>query len=423
MTEAAPGRRMRGALLLDQGRHDLAEKELREHLSVAPDDAIGHALLTLALVELERFPEAEAEAKSAIALDPGESFAHYARARVMLARRAYKDAVTAAQETVRLDPDEPRGYQALAGAYLGLRKWQLAVDTTDAGLAIDPEHETLLTIRGLALRQLGRGTESQHAFEGALQRDPSNSFAHASRGLGLLHEGRMTDALEAYREALRLDPTNEMARGGLVEALKARNPLYAWLLRAMLLLGRLSGRASFALYIGFFLITRTGRELVRRDPSLLPFFIAVIGAYLLFVWLTFAAGPLFNLILRLDPLGRHALSDEQRLESSIVGPLVAIGAPAALIAIVTGAPLAATIAIMALGLVVPIASTFNCDAGWPRTVMALVTIFIGLLGALGIAFALIGRSDLAFIFGIACYLAVILSTWIAMPLTRVTVRR
>lgn len=422
MTEAA-GRRTRGALLLDQGRHDLAEKELREHLSAAPDDAIGHALLSLALVELARFPEAEAEAKAAIALDPGESFAHYARSRVMLARRAYKDAVAAAQETVRLDPDEPRGYQVLAGAYLGLRQWQQAVATTDAGLAIAPEHETLLTIRGLALRQLGRGTESQQAFEGALQRDPSNSFAHASRGLGLLHEGRMTEALEAYREALRLDPTNEMARSGLVEALKARNPLYAWLLRSMLFLGRLSGRASVVLYIGFFLIQRTGRELVRRDPSLLPLFIPLVGVYLLFVWLTFAAAPLFNLILRLDSLGRHALSEEQRLESNIVGPLVALGAPAALIAIVTGAPLPATIAITALGLVVPIASTFNCDAGWPRTVMALVTVLVGLLGALGIAFALTGRPELAFVFGLACYAAVALSTWIAMPLTRITVRR
>ena len=422
MTEAT-GQRMRGALLLDQGRHDLAEKELREHLSAAPDDAIGHALLSLALVELQRFPEAEAEAKAAIALDPGESFTHYARSRVMLARRAYKDAVTAAQETVRLDPDEPRGYQVLAGAYLGLRQWQQALAVTDAGLAIAPEHETLLTIRGHVLRQLGRGTESEHAFEGALRRDPSNSFAHASRGLGLLHEGRMTEALEAYREALRLDPTNEMARSGLVEALKARNPLYAWLLRAMLLLGRLSGRASFVLYIGFFLIQRTGRELVRRDPSLLPIFVPLVGVYLLFVWLTFAAGPLFNLILRLDPLGRHALSEEQRLESSIVGPLVAVGAPAAILAIVTGAPLPATIAITALGLVVPISSTFTCDAGWPRTVMALVTILVGLLGALGIAFALTGRTELAFVFGIACYVAVALSTWIAMPLTRVAVRR
>lgn len=417
------GRRIRGALLLDQGRNDLAEKELREHLSAEPDDAIGHALLSLALVELERFVEAEAEATSAITLDPGEAFGHYARARVLLARRRPKEAVASASETIRLDPDEPRGYQVLGGAYLGLRKWQEALAASDAGLAIAPEHETLLTIRGLALRQLGRAAESQTSFEGALRRDPSNSFAHASRGLGLLHEGKMAEALEAYREALRLDPTNEMAREGLVEALKARNPFYAGLLRAMLFLGRLSGRASFVLYIGFFLVQRTLRELVRRDPSLAPVVAPLVGLYLLFFWLTFAAGPLFNLLLRLDPLGRHALSSEQRLESDIVGPLVAVGAPAALLAIVTGSALPATIAITALGLVVPIAATFSCDAGWPRTVMALVTIVVALAGALGIAFALTGRTDLAFAFGIGTFVLVALSTWIAMPLARVTVRR
>jgi len=417
------GRRIRGALLLDQGRNDLAEKELREHLSAEPDDAIGHALLSLALVELERFDEAEAEATTAITLDPGEAFGHYARTRVLLARRRHKEAIASASETIRLDPDEPRGYQVLGGAYLGLRKWQDALAASDAGLAIAPEHETLLTIRGLALRQLGRGAESQTSFEGALRRDPSNSFAHASRGLGLLHEGRMAEALDAYREALRLDPANEMAREGLVEALKARNPIYAGLLRSMLFLGRLSGRASFVLYIGFFLVQRTLRELVRRDPSLAPVVVPLVGLYLLFFWLTFAAGPLFNLLLRLDPLGRHALSSEQRLESSIVGPLVAVGAPAALLAIVTGGALPATIAITALGLVVPIAATFSCDVGWPRTVMALVTIVVALAGALGIAFAVTARADIAFTFGILTFVLVALSTWIAMPLARVTVRR
>lgn len=417
------GRRIRGALLLDQGRNDLAEKELREHLSGEPDDAIGHALLSLALVELERLPEAEAESTSAIVLDPGEPFAHYARTRVFLARRRYKEAVVSAQETIRLDPDEPRGYQVLGGAHIGLRKWQEALAASDAGLAIAPEHETLLTIRGLALRQLGRGAESQTSFEGALRRDPSNSFAHASRGLGLLHEGRMPEALEAYREALRLDPTNEMAREGLVEALKARNPIYAGLLRAMLFLGRLSGRASIVLYVGFFLIQRTLRELVRNDPSLAPIVAPLVGLYLLFVWLTFAAGPLFNLLLRLDELGRHALSAEQRLESSIVGPMVAVGAPAAVVAIITGGALPAVIAITALGLVVPISATFSCEAGWPRTVMALITIFIGLVGALGIAFAATGRTELGFGFGIACLVLVGLSTWVAIPLTRATVRR
>ena len=103
--------------------------------------------------------------------------------------------------------------------------------------------------------------------------------------------------------------------------------------------------------------------------------------------------------------------------------LVAVGTPAALLAIVTGGALPATIAITALGLVVPIAATFSCDAGWPRTVMALVTIVVALAGGLGIAFALTGRTDLAFAFGIGTFVLVALSTWIAMPLARVTVRR
>jgi tetratricopeptide (TPR) repeat protein len=416
-------RRERGALLHDQGRHELAEREYREHLAAQPDDGIGHALLSLTLVELERLPDADSESRTAIALAPDEPFAHYARARVMLARRHHDEAVAAASETIRLDPDHPRGFAILAAARLAQRRWSDAVAATDAGLALEPEHENLLTIRGLALRHLGRSAESQASFEGALRRDPENSYAHASRGLGLLHDGRMSEALDAYREALRLDPTNEMARSGLVEALKARNVLYAALLRGMLFLGRLSGRSTFLLFFGFFIIQRTLRELVRAEPSLAPIVFPLLGIYLFVVWLTYAADPLFNLLLRLDSFGRHALTDGQRLESSIVGPLVAIGLPAAIVTVLTGSEVAALIASLGLGLVVPVAATFGCEDGWPRTVMTGVTALILIVGAIGLAVALSGDEATAVGFGFITLFLIAVSSWIALPLTRVTVRR
>ena len=423
MTSSTAGRD-RGALLHDQGRHDLAEREFREHLRTQPDDGIGHALLSLTLVELERLPDADHESMTGIALAPDESFAHYARARVLLARRHHEEAVAAASETTRLDPDHPRGFAVLAAARLGQRRWSDAVAATDAGLALEPENENLLTIRGLALRHMGRSEESRQSFEGALRRDPENSYAHASRGLGLLHDGRMSQALDAFREALRLDPTNEMARAGLVEALKARNPLYAVLLQGMLFIGRLSGRATFFLFLGFFLVQRTLRELLRTQPSLAPIVVPLLGVYLFVVWLTYAADPLFNLLLRLDPLGRHALTDEQRLESSIVGPLVGIGVPAALIAVLTGgAAVPAILAILGLGLVIPLASAFASDPGWPRNVMLFLTVMVAVAGAIGLALAMSGDGATGTVFGLGALILVAVSSWVALPMTRVTVRR
>jgi tetratricopeptide (TPR) repeat protein len=416
-------RRERGALLLDQGRHDLAERELREHLAMNPDDGIAHALLALALVDLERLPEADREAQAAIALVPEEPFAHYARARVLMSRRAFGEAVAAARETIRLEPDHPRGHAALAGAHLGLRRWRDAVDATDAGLTLAPEHETLLTIRGLAQTQLGQRGASQASFEGALRRDPSNSYAHASRGLGLLHEGRMSDALEAFRESLRLDPANEMARSGLVEALKARNVVYAALLQATLYVGRLSGRATAVLFIGFFVVQRVLRGLAVTQPELRPIVVPLLVLYLVVVWFTYAADPLFNLLLRLDPLGRHALSPDQRLESTLVGPLVAVGIPAAVLAALTGGALSIVVAALCLGLVVPLASAFACDDGWPRTVMGLVTILVAFVGAVGIYMAITARTDVAFGMAVLCVALVGISSWLALPLSRVQVRR
>jgi tetratricopeptide (TPR) repeat protein len=422
VTDTTP-HRDRGALLHDQGRHDLAERAFREHLAAAPDDALAHGLLSLTLVELERLPEADREAQAAVNLAPDEPSSHYARARVQLARRAYKEATEAAREVIRLDPDHPRGYAALAGANLGQGRWREAVDTTDAGLAIAPEHETLLTIRGLALTNLGRRAESRESFEGALRRDPSDSFAHASRGLSLLHEGRMPDALGAFRESLRLDPSNQMAREGLVLALKARNPVYGVLLQGMLFIGRLSGRATLLLYVGFGVLQRTLRELARTQPELQPIVIPLLGIYLFIAWLTFAANPLFNLLLRLDPLGRHALSDDQRLESSIVGAQVAVGIPAAFLAIVTGDSLVIGIAILGLGLVIPTAATFSCEDGWPRMTMAVITMVIAAIGVGGLMATLTRDDEVGLALGIVCLALAGLSSWLAVPLSRVQVRR
>jgi tetratricopeptide (TPR) repeat protein len=416
-------RRERGGLLIDQGRYDLAERELREHLATEPDDGIGHALLALALVELDRLPDAEREARAAVSLAPDAAFSHYALARTMLRRNAHREALAAAREVVRLDPGHPRGHAILAATQIERRAYREALDAADAGLALAPEHETLLTLRGMALSQLGRRAESAEAFAGALQRDPSNAHAHAGRGLQLLHEGRMPEALDAFRESLRLDPTNDLAREGLVEALKARNPIYAWLLRATLWIGRLSLPKTIALFVGLYFVQRALSALAASQPGLQPLVLPILGAYLIFIWLTFAATPMFNLLLRLDPLGRHALTGEQRVESTIVGPLVAVGVVATVVAVVTGAALAIAVAVAALGLVVPIASTFSCDKGWPRNVMALVTIGIGLVAVVAIVMAATGRTGHALGFTALAFVLFFGSTWLALPLTRVRTRR
>ena len=55
----------RAMLLAEQGRHQMAEKELRQHLAQNPQDGFGQALLSLSLLEQERRDEAEQAAREA----------------------------------------------------------------------------------------------------------------------------------------------------------------------------------------------------------------------------------------------------------------------------------------------------------------------------------------------------------------------
>lgn len=423
MTER-PSRVDRASLLIDQGRYDLAERELQEHLADAPDDARAYALLTLTLVELERLPLADEASRTALRLDADDAMSHYARARVLVARRDNAPAVEAAEEVIRLDPDHPRGYAILATARIGQRRWTDALDVIDAGLRLAPEHEGLLTLRGLALREMGRGSDANVAFESALRRDPSNAYAHAHRGLTMLHQGRTNEALESITEALRLDPGNQMARAVLIEALKARNPLYAGLLRVMLAIGRLSARATGLLLIGFVVLQQALRAIARSVPALGTIIGPIIAIYLLFAWLTFAAGPLLNLLLFLDPLGRHALTSEQRIESMIIGPLVGVGIAATAIALTSGlATIPLIVAILGLGLVIPIAGVFATDDGWPRWVMLGIVMVAAALGVVGVLASLSGRDAAGFSLGLISLLVISLSSWLVTPLSRVVVRR
>ena len=191
----------------------------------------------------------------------------------------------------------------------------------EQGLQHDAEHVGCNNARAMALTRLGRTAEAGQTLASALEREPENAWSHANLGWASLHEGDSKKALEHFREALRLDPTEDYAKAGLVEALQARNPIYGLMLRYFLFMSRLSGRAQWTFIIGAYLINRMLRGLARSNPQWAPWIMPVLVAYIAFVVLTWISQPLFNLLLRLNRYGRHALSDDQRRGANLVGIL------------------------------------------------------------------------------------------------------
>ena len=373
----------RGELLYQQSRFELAEAELRQALGAEPGHAYAHALLALTLIQRKRLDDATDEAKQAIHLAPDFAFAHYALSKVWYERDRYDEARAAIEEAIRLDPHDADYRFQLGAIHFDKRRWSDALRVAEEGLALDAEHADCANLRAMALVKLGRESEAGATIDAALARDPENAATHANQGWALLHQGKAEQALGHFQESLRLNANNEWARQGIVEALKARNPVYAVMLRYFLWMSKLSQRAQWGVIVGGYLANRMLTQAARADAELAPWLLPFRIVYGTFVVLTWTAEPVFNLLLRLNRFGRLALSREQIVESNWIGAAMLLGLLSLGAYLVSGFQEAFLLFALVFGLlIIPVAGTLKIRRGRPRTAMWAYT---GVLFALGLA--------------------------------------
>jgi Tfp pilus assembly protein PilF len=371
----------RGSLLFNTGRHEAAEQEFRAALGQDPSSALAHAMLGLCLSYRKEYAAATEEAQQAIGLKPDWHVGYAALAEIMRDRERFKEAAGAIGEAIRIDAFNAQYYAVLADIRLRQRKWSEALAAANEGLRINPDNQGCLNTRATALVNLGRREEAGVTIEGALRKNPENANTHANQGWALLHAGEHRKAMEHFREALRLKPDMQFARAGLVEALKARNIVYRLMLKYFLFMSRLDRRVQWGIIVGGYLGCRALLGLKDDHPEWAGWIWPLVIAYSIFAIMTWIATPLFNLMLRLDPFGRHALSRDQTVGANCVG--VAIAAALAFVAagLVTGHFIYYMAAIVCGFLVLPLSAVFICKAGWPRTAMAGYTGLVALVGA------------------------------------------
>lgn len=398
----------RAQLLYAQSRYDQAEREIRLHLAEEPEDFEAHALLALCLLAREKLDEAQREAGDAVHFAPDEPFPHFALAVVLLSRERLAEAEASARESIRLAPEDADGHGLLAAILGAARRWPESLASAEAGLALDPEHARCLNARAEALRGLGRTDDAEAQLADALANDPEDSETHANLGWTLLDKGKHAEALESFREALRLDPEDESARQGIVEAMKARYPLYGLFLRYFLWMARLSGKAQWAILIGGYVAYRVLLSMAKSTPWVWP----VVIVYLLFAWMTWLAQPLFNLVLRLNRFGRCALSDDQRTQSSWVGGALALSLASVGVWLGTGWVGGLLLAGYFAFLLVPLAAIWACPKGRSRLWMTAYSALLAAAGAAGLILFTRGHPA-AGTLGLVFLLGVFLHGWVA----------
>lgn len=371
----------RAQLLLSQHRPDQAIQELRQALAEEPDNAAGRAVLALALIEAERPKEALREAQQAIHLEPDNDFHHYVHSFTLFSLDRHREAEAAVREAIRLDPEDADYHGLLAAILIDVKRGREALAEAEAGLRIDAEHVRCNNMRAMALTQLGRRAEAGRTLDAALARDPDDALTHANQGWTRLHESRTQDALESFREALRLDPTCEYARAGIVQALRGRYFIYRIMLGYFLWMSRLSGKAQAGLLVGAYVLVRILSTLARQSPALKPVVLPIVLFYMIFVFLSWTAGPIFDLLLRLNRFGRLALNDEQIRASNWVGGL--FGSAVLLIAAWALSGCSHSILLLPAAfcamMTLPVSATLNCPRGGRRIFLTIWTLALAVL--------------------------------------------
>ncbi len=309
----------RAEILMRTRRYADAEAALHESLRNDPEEARAHLLLAQVHLQQQQKDGARREIGEAIRLDPEDPVAFLVLAAVERAEGRDEAAVEAAHEARRLAPGWAEPLNVLAQREAGRERWAEALGHAEEALRLDPENQTASGLRAFALTHLGRREEAADAAARGLQNDPHDPDAHTVRGYTLLHRGEAKEAQAAFLEALRLEPGHEGAASGLVLALKRRS----WLLRPVFAfffwMQRIPPRFRTGLIIGAWLLFQVLDRVTENMPAVRPFVLPLLIVYIAFCVATWVADPLMNLLLRLHPVGRHALDREHKQSGTRFG--------------------------------------------------------------------------------------------------------
>lgn|GEM_PF-1491572 len=360
----------RARFFMERRRFAQAEAELRRALAADPENAVLHANLALCVsVDPARLDEAYDVALRATTKDPIHPLTWFAVSRVDELRGNFSRAEEAAKIALGCRPDLSSLHGHLANLVLTQGRTAEALAGVERALDLEPDSVDAHLLHGRILWRLGRRAEAEAAYARALASDPESAAAHALAGEAALHRGDAGAALGHYREALRLDPAITAARDGMMEALRARNPLYRAMLRVSLRLpGDLPPELKWgAIGIGvaavcFLWLAADGMGLPAWTA--IPPQAAVVGAVLL-AW---TARPLANLPLCFDPLGAASLTRAERTEASVVGALLAGAAALAVAALAGGGDFFGFASVLAALYTIPVRAAARARPGWPRTV-------------------------------------------------------
>ena len=134
--------------------------------------------------------------------------------------------------------------------------------------------------------------------------------------------------------------------------------------------------------VGLFFGSQIVSSVRQTNPALAPYLLPVSIAYALFVFSTWTARPLFNLLLRLHPLGKLVLTRAQIATSNAVGACLAVALLSVLLVPLTGKMAFFPVAICAGLLTLPVSGIWTARKGIAQILLVSLSVTLALLALL-----------------------------------------
>jgi len=374
-------------ILIQQKKFAEAERILKDLLAEDSNDIQYLTLLAEVNLQQDKFDIARTIIDSAIGLSPDSPHLYYIKSRIAIHQDNYDEAEENIKRSIELDPYDADYFAMLSNFKLSRKKYEEALEIANEALEIDAENILALNTRSTSLLKLNRKEESFETIEGALREDPNNAYTHANFGWGLLEKGDHKKALQHFRESLKSNPNFEFAQAGMLEALKASNPLYRLFLKYSFWMSNLTSRYQWGVIIGFYVGFRVLRAIASSSESLRPYLTPLIIALALIAFSTWVMKPISNLFLRFNPYGQLLLKKSEKISSNFVAGSLATFFLGALLYFIFSDEKFLTIAVFGFTMMLPFSVMFS-PSKYKNTflIYSIAMTVIGLI-AIGLTFA------------------------------------
>jgi hypothetical protein len=311
---------------LADGHHGAALGELDRLTREEPYHGLWFALRALVHSDMGHIQQALEDARTGREVAPDHPFVHYVSGAIALNQGEVIPAIQSAQRAQQLDPAYADAILLEARARAMAGQWPRVAHLAELVSQREPDNEEAAVLTTIARGVVREGVLDEAAWTSVVERFPLNPVARAGSGWTHLTRGRINAAQGEFEQALALDPSLTWAREGLALALKARNPVYALLLRFFLWFGRLPQRTRTLLLVGGVLGYSFLRRTANAQSELKPLITPVLVVYVGFVLLSWLADPLLNLLLMTRPEGRRLLNADERRSAILVAGCLGIAA-------------------------------------------------------------------------------------------------